>query len=58
MSVDLAPDLIIESHLNSEEVSTTPLRDLIPSIVLREQQPIEGRRDVPATRSATATPVR
>ena len=45
--VDLAPDLIIENHLSSEEVSTTPLRDLIPSIVLREPQPIEGRRDAP-----------
>lgn len=40
--VDLAPDLIIENHLSSEEVSTTPLRDLIPSIVLREPRPIEG----------------
>ena len=40
--VDLAPDLIIENHLSSEEVNTTPLRDLIPSIVLREPAPIEG----------------
>lgn len=40
--VDLAPDLIIENHLSSEEVSTTPLRDLIPSIVLREPQPIKA----------------
>ena len=35
-------DLIIENHLSSEEVNTTPLRDLIPSIVLREPAPIEG----------------
>ena len=40
--VDLAPDLIIENHLSTEEVNTTPLRDLIPSIVLREPRPIEG----------------
>ncbi|MCY3838199.1 MAG: DUF1902 domain-containing protein [Gammaproteobacteria bacterium] len=40
--VDLAPDLIIENHLSSEEVNTTPLRDLIPSIVLREPASIEG----------------
>ena len=40
--VDLAPDLIIENHLSSEDVNTTPLRDLIPSIVLREPQPMEG----------------
>ena len=40
--VDLAPDLIIENHLSSEQVNTTPLRDLIPSIVLREPASIEG----------------
>ena len=40
--VDLAPDLIIDNHLSLEDVGTTPLRDLIPSIVLREPQPIEG----------------
>lgn len=41
LTVDLAPDLIVENHLSSE-VSTTQPRDLIPSIVLREPQPIEG----------------
>lgn len=33
--VDLAPDLIIENHLNPAELETTPLRDMIPSIVIR-----------------------
>ena len=42
LTVDLAPDLIVENHLSAEEVSTTPLRDLIPSIVLRETQPNRG----------------
>lgn len=40
--VDLAPDLIIENHLSVEDVNTTPLRNLIPSIVVREPPPIEG----------------
>lgn len=47
LTVDLAPDLLVENHLSSEEVSTIPRRDLIPSIVLRHPQPIEGRHDVP-----------
>lgn len=42
LTVDLAPDLIVENHLSSEEVNTTPLRDLVPSIVFRHPQPIEG----------------
>ena len=42
ITADLAPDLIVENHLSSEEGSTTQPRDLIPSIVLREPQPIEG----------------
>ena len=39
--VELAPDLIIENHLSAEEMGTTPLRELIPSIVLREPRPLE-----------------
>ena len=42
ITADLAPDLIVENHLSSEEGSTAPLRDLIPFIVLREPQPNEG----------------
>lgn len=33
--VDLAPDLIIENHMNPVELGTTPLREMIPSIVIR-----------------------
>ena len=33
--VDLAPDLIIENHLSPFELGTTPLREMIPSIVIR-----------------------
>ena len=42
VTFDLATDLVVENHLSSEEVSTTPPKDLIPSIVLRHRQPIEG----------------
>ena len=33
--VDLAPDLIIENHLSPVDLGTTPLREMIPSIVIR-----------------------
>ncbi len=33
---DLAPELIIENHLSADDLATTPLKQLIPSIVLRE----------------------
>lgn len=33
--VDLAPDLIIENHLSPAEFGATPLREMIPSIVIR-----------------------
>ena len=33
--VDLAPDLIIANHLSPDEMVEVPLRELIPSIVLR-----------------------
>ena len=33
--VDLAPDLIIENHLSPVELDTIPLREMIPSIVIR-----------------------
>lgn len=32
---ELAPDLIVENHLQRDELATTPLKDLIPSVVLR-----------------------
>ena len=32
---ELAPDLIFENHLRHEELGATPLKDLIPSVVLR-----------------------
>lgn len=32
---ELAPDLIFENHLRHQELGATPLRDLIPSVVLR-----------------------
>ena len=56
--VDLAPDLIIENHLSSDELNTTPHRDLIPSIVLRIAAKQGAGVTCPATRSATTTPVR
>ena len=40
--LDLAPDLIIENHLSVRELGETPLKKLIPSIVLRESKPVEG----------------
>ena len=33
--VELAPDLIIANHLSPDELVEVPLRELIPSIVLR-----------------------
>ncbi len=33
--VELAPDLIIANHLSPAEIVEVPLRELIPSIVLR-----------------------
>lgn len=33
--VELAPDLIITNHLSPDEIGEVPLRELIPSIVLR-----------------------
>ena len=33
--VELAPDLIIANHLSPDEIGEVPLRELIPSIVLR-----------------------
>ena len=44
LTVDLAPDLIAENLLSSEEVSATQVRDLIPSIVLREPHQPRGLR--------------
>ena len=38
--VDLAPDLIIENHLNPVEFGTTPLREMIPSIVIRRPEAV------------------
>ena len=32
---EFAPDLIFENHLRHEELGATPLKDLIPSVVLR-----------------------
>ena len=32
---ELAPDLIFENHLQQDEFAATPLKDLIPSVVLR-----------------------
>ena len=32
---ELAPDLIVENHIQRDDLAKTPLRDLIPSIVLR-----------------------
>lgn len=38
--VDLAPDLIIENHLSAADFGTTPLREMIPSIVIRSQNAV------------------
>lgn len=40
--VEHAPDLIIANHLSPGEIDEVPLRDLIPSIVLRSSAS-EGR---------------
>ena len=40
--VDLAPELIIENHLSAEDLATTPLKQLIPSIVLREPTSLDA----------------
>ena len=40
--VELAPELIIENHLSPEDLATTPLKQLIPSIVLREPTSLDA----------------
>lgn len=39
---ELAPELIIENHLGADDLATTPLKQLIPSIVLREPTRIDA----------------
>lgn len=38
--VDLAPDLIIENHMSPTEFGTVPLREMIPSIVIRRPEAV------------------
>ena len=40
LMVDLAPDLIIANHLTPDEIIEFPLRELIPSIILRSSPSI------------------
>ena len=35
LTVELAPELIIENHFKTAEISEAPFKELIPSIVLR-----------------------
>ena len=39
---ELAPDLIFENHLSVTDLATTPLKHLIPSIVLREPTSLDA----------------
>lgn len=38
--IDLAPDLIVENHLSPAELGSTPLREMIPSIVIRRSNAV------------------
>ena len=35
---EFAPDLIFQNHLRHEELGATPLKDLIPSVVVRSPE--------------------
>ena len=39
---ELAPDLIFENHPSVTDLATTPLKQLIPSIVLREPTSLDA----------------
>ncbi len=36
--MDVAPDLIVANHLTDAELASTPLRDLVPAIIIEKQQ--------------------
>lgn len=35
--MDVAPDLIVANHLTDADLANTPLRDLVPAIVIEKQ---------------------
>lgn len=35
--MDVAPDLIVANHLTAADLAGTPLRDLVPAIVIEKQ---------------------
>lgn len=35
--MDVAPDLIVANHLSDADLANTPLRDLVPAIVIEKQ---------------------
>jgi hypothetical protein len=35
--MDVAPDLIVANHLTAADLANTPLRDLVPAIVIEKQ---------------------
>jgi len=36
---EFAADLIVSNHYSADELSSTPLRDLIPTVVIQEAKP-------------------
>jgi hypothetical protein len=35
--MDVAPDLIVANHLTEADLASTPLRDLVPAIIIEKQ---------------------